>query len=29
MGRFYNTYYYNGGGSHQFNQPNVKVTAFK
>ena len=29
QGRFYNTYYYNGGGSHQFNQPNVKITAFK
>ena len=29
MGRFYNTHYYNGAGSHQFNQPNVKVTAFK
>lgn len=29
MGRMYNTYYYDGGGSHQFNQPNVKITAFK
>ena len=29
MGRMYSTYYWDGGGSHQFNQPNVTITAFK